>query len=334
MTARARAYSTLDLSTGAVTLAFSRPSAAEVAGDAATTTWTGRIKLKYPGEPVDVHLVIRNGAAAPAAARNLSRLTPGTLKSILQKAIRRRDVAVALHAASELAVKKWDDVLRRLPVIVLEDSVLCPGFDSVVVLMLAQAAGLPVCAKQVDLVMSVVARCAGDDAVDVHTGDGERPLASDVKALMATNAPGAAMVRCMQARACMGGMAGDVLMCHAFAARWMTRFAQKQDGFLPPPPPPLQVRAAQLQGFGGSKAFPDSLAAGIDTHCQPQLFDGVIAKHRVTPEAFAEAMWHFRSGVRLRRGWTNPAAPPEHFWHRVKDDVDACARRFLQSKCS
>jgi len=329
--------STLDLSTGAVALTFSRPAASE--GSDAATTWTGRLKLKYPGEPVDVHLVVRNGAApSPAAAHNLSRLTAGTLKSILQKAVRRRDVAVALHAASELAVKKWDDLLRRLPIIVLEDSVLCPGFDAVVVLMLAQSAGLPVCSKQIDLVLSVVARCASDDAVDTHAGDGKRPLVNDVKALLAANAPCAVMVRCMQARACMGGMAGDVLMCHAFATRWLTRCSRDQDGFVAvvPPPPPLQLRpfAAQLQGFGAFKAFPDSLAAGIDVHCQPQLFDGVIAKHRVAPEAFAEAMWHFRSGVRLRRGWTNPVAPPEHFWHRAKDDIDTCARRFLQSKCS
>ena len=50
------------------------------------------------------------------------------LKSVLQKSVRRRRPLPAVRVAMELADKSWSDLIRRLPIIILEDAILHPDF--------------------------------------------------------------------------------------------------------------------------------------------------------------------------------------------------------------
>ena len=67
--------------------------------------------------------------------RKHSRLSVSQLKSCLQKSIRRRAPLPAVRVAMELADRSWADLIRRLPIIVLEDSTLHPDFGLLVWLM-------------------------------------------------------------------------------------------------------------------------------------------------------------------------------------------------------
>lgn len=61
------------------------------------------------------------------------------LKSVLQKSVRRRRPLPAVRVAMELADKSLDDLLRRLPIIMLEDSMLHPDLPLLVWLMVASS---------------------------------------------------------------------------------------------------------------------------------------------------------------------------------------------------
>jgi len=61
------------------------------------------------------------------------------LKSILQKSIRRKRPLPSTKVAMELADKSLGDLLRRLPIIILEDSTLHPRFPFIVWLMVAES---------------------------------------------------------------------------------------------------------------------------------------------------------------------------------------------------
>jgi len=61
------------------------------------------------------------------------------LKSCLQKCIRRRQPLPAVRVAMELFDKSYADLIRRLPIIVLEDSFLHPDFGLLVWLMVAES---------------------------------------------------------------------------------------------------------------------------------------------------------------------------------------------------
>jgi hypothetical protein len=61
------------------------------------------------------------------------------LKSILQKSIRRRAPLPAVRIAMELADKSFPDLIRRLSVVILEDSYLHEDLDVIVWLTVAES---------------------------------------------------------------------------------------------------------------------------------------------------------------------------------------------------
>jgi hypothetical protein len=92
--------------------------------------------------PVDLILSSEIASAPPRKMRLVhrhSRLSIPVLKSILQKAIRRRRPLPAVRIAMELADKSLGDLLRRLPIIMLEDSTLHPSFPLLTWLMAAHS---------------------------------------------------------------------------------------------------------------------------------------------------------------------------------------------------
>jgi hypothetical protein len=67
----------------------------------------------------------------------------------------------------ELADRSWDDLIRRLPIIMLEDSALHPDFGLLVWLMVAESKGYCPCmllVRRVMQIVSEVASCARQDA--------------------------------------------------------------------------------------------------------------------------------------------------------------------------
>ena len=68
-----------------------------------------------------------------------SRLSVPVLKSMLQKSIRRRRPLPAVRVAMELMDKAFGELLRRLPIIILEDSTLHPDFALLVWMMVAHS---------------------------------------------------------------------------------------------------------------------------------------------------------------------------------------------------
>jgi hypothetical protein len=74
------------------------------------------------------------------------------LKSILQKSVRRRRPLPAVRVAMELMDKATGEILRRLPIIILEDSSLHPDFPLLVWTMVAES-------KVCSFVLSLLSNC-------------------------------------------------------------------------------------------------------------------------------------------------------------------------------
>ena len=78
-------------------------------------------------------------AAPPRLVSKYSRLNPSHLKSCLQKSTRRREGEQAVRVAMELIDRAYDQFIRRMPIIILEDSALHPDFGLLVWLMIAES---------------------------------------------------------------------------------------------------------------------------------------------------------------------------------------------------
>lgn len=181
-----------------------------------------------------------------------SRLSVPVLKSILQKSIRRRKPLPSVRVAMELSDKSLADLLRRLAIVVLEDSTLHPDLPLLVWLMMASSKdyGIPLSLmKRVFGIVYEMASCPWRDPLNnaVERKSAESPstanhppklsfpsitcfriseeednnsnTTSSVQ-LTAENT----LIWAMLMRSNYGGMAGDIRMLKAYAALWQDRF--------------------------------------------------------------------------------------------------------------
>lgn len=268
--------------------------------------WIGWVKLGRGLDASKVRLLGRNlpnqHTSSTLDISPKSRLPVGTLKSIMQKAYRRMDLETFRKTACELAAKSWSDFIRRLPIVILEDGYCTARFPALVWLMLANSAhddSQTVTAMQALLCNNELALfCINsinfeDTRVDHFDQVSPSSAALDLSKL--ESGVQAGYVFAMRARGMFGGMKCDVEMCQAFAQIWYQRFLQ-DPSLLPTTTNNIQLKhhvLDKLVGFSDMCCIP---SCGIDTHCQPQLFEHLATRF---PE-LSTCLWHFRSGLNFR----------------------------------
>ena len=243
--------------------------------------WAGEVMLRRCVPPVQ--LVLRQGRAPeanPGIGVNvtLADISVGVLKSALQKNVRLcrplpalRCAWALLRLAKPTAIERApsasgaEELLRRLPIIAIEDALPPPLLPQLIWLMAAHTSSktaLPLTAAHVNLILactlqmacgrwrevaSVSAGASGapgapslsDAAMAVQSthgtraADAEPPLAGDEGE--ARDDPNLdedvceAVSRALLVRAEYGGMPGDMAMLHAAAATWASRAARPRD---------------------------------------------------------------------------------------------------------
>jgi hypothetical protein len=177
-------------------------------------------------------------AAPVRLVRQHSRLSVPVLKSILQKCIRRRRPLPAVRVAMELIDKSLGDLLRRLPVIILEDSSMHPDFGILVWLMIAYSKDYALPPQLIIRVLQIifeVASCQWSDPLvrpsqEEGQDDGEpqgtgASLSSFHEASESVPKSAEEMIWSILVRAEYGGMKGDIRMLHTYADLWKRRFS-------------------------------------------------------------------------------------------------------------
>jgi len=180
--------------------------------------------------------VIPNRPSLPRLVERPSKLSVPVLKSILQKSIRRRRPLPAVRVAMELADKSWGDFIRRLPIIILEDSILHHNFPLLIWLMVADSKDffppLPLVIQVMQIVFEV-ASCPWKDNIDsiVHS---HRKITSpcnvrlifqpDYLSRIFHDEKCGLLLKSMVLRKQYGGMACDMKMLDEYIHTWGERF--------------------------------------------------------------------------------------------------------------
>ena len=162
---------------------------------------------------------------------NHSKLSVPVLKSILQKLIRRRRPLPAVRVAMELIDKSWTDFIRRMPIIVLEDSTLHPDFPLLVWLMVASSKGFVPPLSIITRVLQIVFEVASCPWKDYLTKE-KSPNNMILPHLTFFSCGGdtklddecCLMLRCFLLRKRFGGMACDLKMLDDFLQQWGLRY--------------------------------------------------------------------------------------------------------------
>lgn len=162
-----------------------------------------------------------------------SKFSVPVLKSILQKNVRRRRPKPSVRVAMELADKAFGELIRRLPIICLEDSFLHHEFPFLVWLMIAHSKDFTPPKCLVDKVMQIVYEISSCPWQDVFSDSGELEQAftlSNVKSLSFEESDKDScqlMIRAIILRKAYGGMKCDIRMMDSFMQIWSGRFTQR-----------------------------------------------------------------------------------------------------------
>lgn len=175
---------------------------------------------------------ISSANTAGAAGKSTCHLSMSQVKSCLQKAMRRGMVTSAVEMAAEIWRREPVELIRRLPVILIEDCAAHPALPLLGWLLLATASGYVPSDIHADALLHIVRQvtaCRYRDEVSgepAAEGSGPRLTAAAEAAAVDTLSPAAAaLIRTLRTRARFGGMKGDVEMLYQSAAAWKGRLS-------------------------------------------------------------------------------------------------------------
>lgn len=159
----------------------------------------------------------RVGAATPPPSPSFLHYNVHVLKSNLQKAIRRGAVEPALATAQQILYQDPNELVRRLPILMCEDSLLIPTlFVECVWLMVALSKGYVLTTADNALLLDTVAAClAAGGRYNLHAelGGGSLRAAS----------PNDPVNLAFTLRVAYGGMGGDMAFLGRLQKRWCAR---------------------------------------------------------------------------------------------------------------
>lgn len=199
------------------------------------------------------------------------------LKSNLQKCIRRGKANEALATARQLLLQDPNELLRRLPIILCEDTLLCaPLFCELVWLMVAVGKGYAINKDDAQIVYDAVQTMI--DAPGRYNGS---VAVSDVAGATVTDPIDSATDTAFRIRVAYGGMAGDCDLLERLRRRWKA-------GTLPQAP--LSPATKAPEPFDPRRHV---IPEAIDFHCFPAL----LTEH---PELSKAAIWWHWSSINVR----------------------------------
>ena len=196
--------------------------------------WTSTIRMKNFGHQElvltlksNIHPSTSSSSTGSDTAENP--ISIAVVKSMLQKAVRRRRQSAACRLAYELYRISPTELLRRLPIIIVEDSALHPSYPVLVWLMLAVSKGFHLPPSLVAFVLQLTIDTALVRTRD-YAGFTEN-IASDASMIDLAKLPqgvGRDLVASLLLRASFGGMPGDMEMLSRAAFSWFNRFLEKE----------------------------------------------------------------------------------------------------------
>lgn len=279
-------------------------------GEEETTGYQQTINIKLPGSKASLKVCLRKSSYAVPVVRDKvdQNIVPPRriplVKSCLQKAIRRGEVHAALGSCAFLLRYAPQDVLRRLPVIAVEDVAVADDLPRIVWLMAAHSHGYVLTEEDRLFVLSFAGSLARfPRRIIAEEGD----TAWTVLELRDTNDIQFACV----VRAAYGGMSCDVELLSSVAK---TTCLETMPAIQVEPNDYLRELLNRLD-----LALEHRLLPAVDFH----VSDILSAIPQISSEKAKNAMWTYWSGVNVR--CNPPMLPP--WWEELLPDLHRFASK-------
>jgi hypothetical protein len=249
------------------------------------------------------------------------------LKSALQKSIRRNKTKTAINLSWQLLIQNQDEFLRRIAVIILEDSVLHPNYSLIIWLMIAVTKEWIIKKEQQFILLKIV-----HDIAKIEFKD-EFEQKEFKNVLLNQEFDNNDLVASIILRANYGGMKGDVDFLLNYAMIWYERFEkskniieminEKTNFFI------KNIEVDEyIKDVISKKPLvqdKDKLSEGVDFHVYPNLIKMLIDElnnKMLNFDNVKQSIWNNRSGISLKgRLWKNDYLNIEFIEYK-KDQLD------------
>ncbi len=244
----------------------------------------------------------------------------GFLKSLLQKAIRRGNVDIAVKSAYHYILLDLQDFLRRLPIIIIEDSTLHEVYSTIIWLMVASniKESSIIFEKVIyEYLIGVIYVIAKSPLYHSLFKESEEIkefkfdiLKEDVNK---KNEPLKSLIYSLMVRKAYGGMKCDLLMLEKYAQIWNhlnsdSKYLNKS-----------VIRPIMLESIPQLQ-LNEWLIEAIDFHCAPQILTYVHEEYEEYSEEYIkDLIWHYSSKNNIRiKEYNIPNDIYSSDWNKIK----------------
>ena len=163
--------------------------------------------IKYRSEAINLEYVPSGGEQAPVMVKSSFHSVP-IMKSHLQKAVRRMKVSSALGSTRELIGMDLQSLLRRIPIIAIEDVAPVQGIDVCIWMMIAHSKGFDLMKSHLEYLLGFIEAISKYPYKIRNYKELSNSSASHFEPDEATKVA----IQCLELRRSYGGMKGDMKM--------------------------------------------------------------------------------------------------------------------------
>lgn len=253
------------------------------------------------------------------------------IKSNLQKCIRRRLASKAVRSMYSLMAISPFEALRRLFIIILEDTLPIPALPTLVWFMMATSKAYSLATKQVEWILGVVYLVC--TKVELRRPSKEKlPIGP-----LTDNSIETQILWSMAFRRAYGGMEGDQEMMESLGGLWYRTFIEKSgrewECWLELRK--LEVDPVDLSSLGSFIPGKVLIPACVDQHSRPQIIPYIRNIYpNIDENDIKGTIWLCRSRLNKRPKIDGSIDyPPEKFvevWERIRDLVEEISRWVIE----
>lgn len=262
--------------------------------------FVGHVKPKgYPKGSVINVVSIKPSAEPHIFTTSLPEKNIPVYKSNLQKCVRRQLVDRAIRTAYAMMSVNTPDLLRRIPIIMIEDVLPHPSLIPLVWWMMATTKGYKLSDDEVSYILGIVYTMCQIPEYQVKNAEckpeGDLPNWSDLPVIQKD------LMWALEFRKAYRGMNCDVEMIEYLQRRWYIRFTEPKPNPIWEMLVEIEVTPLDLSSLGECDKN-DLILEAIDQHCFSWIPKKLAAKFKDIPEyEIKGAIWFYRSRINHRK---------------------------------
>ena len=251
------------------------------------------------------------------------------LKSNIQKCIRRGLVSKSLSTAKVMIKTDFIEFIRRISIIMLEDTRLNKNFNILMWMTAAYPQWQPN-KIHINWLLGVVKYLSELPNRDI-VNNGSFEFKSNIEKINCFAQVDKSLMYSLYFRMSYGGMKCDMLMIERLMKLWFNRLLQRDNLlFIYDEIQPIEYKVKNIKIF-------EIEESAVDFHCYPRMLNDIRNKFlEYTKDDIKSSIWHYRSSLNIREN-SNLLVKEDidklkflEIWEKIKDEVSKISKKYIK----